>query len=91
MPHDGTSSDWIAAREDEIAQFITERDHVDTIRRLLELLHRRRMISDAYYEDARDSLDYIAAALLIGKKNTALLRAPAPKNWSKTRDRSKPR
>jgi hypothetical protein len=74
VPNDGTSSEWIAAREDEIAQLITAREHVDSIRRLLELLHRRRMISDAYYEDARDSLDYIAAALLTGKKNTALLR-----------------
>lgn len=74
MPNDGTSSEWIAAREDEIAQLITAREHVDIIRRLFELLHRRRMISDAYYEDARDSLDYIEAALLTGKKNTALLR-----------------
>jgi hypothetical protein len=78
MPQDGISSDWIAAREDEIARFLTARDQADNLRRLLDLLHRRKMITDAYYQDARDALDYIAAALLTGKKNTALLRKLPP-------------
>ena len=74
MPSDGVSTDWLEAREDEIAQFLTARDQADSLRRLLDVLHRRKMISDAYYEDARDALDYITCALLTGKKNTARLR-----------------
>ena len=78
MPHDGISSDWIASREDEIAHFLTARDHVDALRRLIDLLHRRKMITDAYYHDACDSVDYITCVLLTGKKNTALLRNMPP-------------
>ena len=74
VPLDGISTDWIENREDEIAAFLIARDQVDALRRLLNLLHRRHMITDAYYQDARDALDCIAAALLTGKKNTALLR-----------------
>lgn len=74
MPSDGVSTDWLEAREDEIAQFLTARDQADSLQRLLDVLHRRKMISDAYYEDARDALDDITCALLTGKKNTARLR-----------------
>jgi hypothetical protein len=41
-------------------------------------LHRRKMITDTYYQDARDSLDYISCVLLTGKKNTVLLRNRPP-------------
>ncbi|GIV73511.1 hypothetical protein [Caldilinea sp.] len=78
MPRNGVSSDWVAEREDEIARFITARDHLDRLQRLMELLHSRRMITDAYYQDVRDSLDYIAAMLLVGKRNTARLRNAKP-------------
>lgn len=78
MPHDGSNSDWIAERENEIARFLTARDQVDSLRRLLDLFYRRKMMTHAYYQDARDALDCIAAALLVGKKNTALLRNLPP-------------
>lgn len=74
MPTQGVSTEWLETLEDEIAHMVTARDHVDSLRRLGELLHRRHMISAAYYGDMRDSLDYIAAALLTGKHNTARLR-----------------
>lgn len=78
MPQSGVSTEWLEGREDEIATFLIARDQVDALRRLLDLLHRRQMLTDAYYQDARDALDYIAAALLTGKKNTALLRNTTP-------------
>lgn len=74
MPTLGVSSEWLEEREDEIAQMLTARDHVERLRWLGELLRRRNLITSAYYRDLRDSLDYIAAALLIGKHNTARLR-----------------
>lgn len=74
MPRTGISSEALADREDEIARFITAREHVDRLQRLLDLLYRRHMLTAAYYHDARDSLDYIACMLLTGKKNTARLR-----------------
>jgi hypothetical protein len=77
VPQVGVSTEWIEDREDEIAEFLIARDQVDSLRRLLDLLHQRQMITNAYYQDARDSLDYIAAALLTGKRNTALLRNTA--------------
>jgi hypothetical protein len=77
VPQAGVSTEWIEDREDEIAEFLIARDQVDSLRRLLDLLHQRQMITDGYYQDARDSLDYIAAALLTGKRNTALLRNTA--------------
>ena len=78
MPQSGISSDWIASREDEIARFLTARDQVGGLRRLLDLLYQRKMITEAYYQDACDSLDYITCVLLTGKKNTALLRQMPP-------------
>lgn len=75
MPADGNSSEWLQQREDEIARLIAAKDeHLDQLRSLAELLRARRFVSDAYYHDMRDSLDYIAGALLIGKRNTAALR-----------------
>ncbi len=74
MPTLGVSTEWLETLEDEIAQMLTARDHVDSLRRLGELLHRRHMISTAYYRDMRDSCDFIAAALLTAKHNTARLR-----------------
>lgn len=79
MPASGTSSEWVQDREDEIAQLISAKDeHLDQLRQLTELLRQRRFVSEAYYRDVRDSLDYIAAALLVGKRNTALLRNHTP-------------
>ena len=36
--------------------FLIARDQVGGLRRLLDLLHRRKMLTDAYYHDACDSL-----------------------------------
>jgi hypothetical protein len=74
MPTLGVSTEWIETLEDEIAQMLTARDNVERVRALGELLRRLNLISTAYYRDLRDSLDYIAAALLAGKRNTARLR-----------------
>jgi len=74
MPTLGVSSEWLETLEDEIAHMVTARDHLDKVRNLGDLLRRRDLISQAYYADLRDSLDYIAAALLTGKHNTARLR-----------------
>lgn len=74
MPKNSVSTEWIEALGDEIAQMLTAGDHVDRLRALASLLRRRDIITDAYYRDMRDSLDFIAAALLIGKRNTARLR-----------------
>lgn len=61
------------------ARLISAKDeHLDNLRQLAELLRRRQFVTDAYYRDLRDSLDYIAAALLIGKRNTAALRNHPP-------------
>lgn len=70
----GVSDKWIGAREDEIATFIAAREHLDGLRQMAAILRRRDMITDAYYQDIRDSLDYIGNAVLIGKRNTACLR-----------------
>lgn len=74
MPRDGVSSEWVGDKENEIAKFLVARDQVDALYRLIDLLHQRHMLTDAYYHDARDALDYIACMLLTGKKNTVLLR-----------------
>lgn len=79
MPRDGVSTDWIQTREDEIARLTTAKDeHLDRIRDLAALLRRRRFITEPYYRDLRDSLDFIACALLLGKRNTARLRRYPP-------------
>lgn len=70
----GTSLEWIELKEDEIAQMITAREQVDQLRRLLEMLQMRGALSPALYNDSKDSLDHIAGALLIGKRNTGILR-----------------
>ena len=79
MPNGGVSSEWVQEREDEIARLIAAKDeHLDHLHALADLLRQRRFISDAYYHDMRDSLDFIAGALLIGKRNTATLRNHPP-------------
>lgn len=79
MPATGVSSEWVQEREDEIARLIAAKDeHLDALRDLADLLRRRQFVTDAYYHDLRDSLDYIAGALLIGKRNTATLRNHPP-------------
>lgn len=79
MPASGVSSEWVQEREDEIARLISAKDeHLDHLRQLAELLHRRQFVTDSYYRDLRDSLDCIAGALLIGKRNTAQLRNRPP-------------
>lgn len=79
MPHDGVSSDWIQERENEIARLIAAKDeHLDRIRDLADILRRRRFITERYYHELRDTLDFIACALLIGKRNTARLRRNPP-------------
>ena len=79
MPSAGISSEWVQEREDEIARLISAKDeHLDNLRQLADLLRKRRFVTDAYYRDLRDSLDYIAGALLIGKRNTAALRNHPP-------------
>ena len=79
MPASGVSSEWVQEREDEIARLIAAKDeHLDNLRQLAELLRRRQFVTETYYRDLRDSLDYIAGALLIGKRNTAALRNHPP-------------
>lgn len=68
------SIEWIEAKEDEIAHMIIANEHVGKLRVLADKLRERGMVSTAYYHDMLDSLDYIAAALKMGKKNTGLLR-----------------
>lgn len=74
MPNPGASSDHLNRLEDDIAVFLTARDHLDRLQQLIDLLKQRRHITPAYHADARDSLDHIAHALLLGKHNTAALR-----------------
>jgi hypothetical protein len=74
MPKLGVSTEWLETREDEIARILTAREHVERIRALGRVLAQRRAITPAYAADLNDSLDYIVAALLIGKRNTATLR-----------------
>lgn len=74
MPRHGTSSDELNTLEDEIAVMLTARDHLDRLADLIDLLHTRGHITPAYRADARDSLDAIAHALLVGKHNTVRLR-----------------
>ncbi len=79
MPEAGISSEWLQAREDEIARLIVAKDeHLDRLRIVADLLRQRHFVSEAYYHDLRDSLDFIASALLIGKRNTATLRNHPP-------------
>jgi hypothetical protein len=79
MPHDGVSTDWIQERENDIARITAAKDeHLDRIRDLADILRRRRFITERYCRDLRDSLDFIACALLIGKRNTARLRRRPP-------------
>lgn len=66
MPKSGVSTEWIETLEDEIAQMLTARDHVDRLRTLADLLRRRNIVTDAYYRDMRDSLDYIASRCIRG-------------------------
>lgn len=70
----GVSTEWIEAREDEIAHMITATEHVDRLRQLARMLRERDWITNAYYLDILDSCDYIAVALQHGKRNTAALR-----------------
>jgi hypothetical protein len=67
----------IEYREDEISRFITACEHVDRLRQLADILHRRNLVTPAYYHDVRDSITYIDGALLLGKQNTATLRRRA--------------
>lgn len=79
MPASGVSSEWVQEREDEIARLISAKDeHLDQLRQLADLLRRRQFVTESYYRDLRDSLDYIAGALLVGKRNTATLRNHPP-------------
>lgn len=73
-PTNGVSSEYIHDREDDMAVLITACDQVDSLRSLGIALRRRDMITEAYYRDLRDTLDCIAAALAIARRNTAMLR-----------------
>lgn len=77
MPREGISTEWLEAREDDIAQILTAQEHVRRMRRMVEVLTERQMITWQYALDAYDSLDYIGGALLVGKINTAKLRKVA--------------
>lgn len=69
-----TSNEYIETREDEIAQMIIALEHLDRLRRLAEILYKKDSISTAYYRDMRDSVEYIANTVRMGKHNTAALR-----------------
>lgn len=73
-PLNGVSSEYVQDREDEMAVLITACDQVDSLRSLGIALRRRDMITEAYYRDLRDTLDCIATALTIARRNTAMLR-----------------
>jgi hypothetical protein len=68
------SNEYIEAREDELARFITASELVDNLRRCAEVLYKRDRITPALYHDMRDTITYIDGTLLIGKQNTATLR-----------------
>jgi len=68
------SVEWIEAREDELAHMITANEHVQRLRVLAPLLLAKGWINQTYYHDMLDSLDYIADALRVGKRNTGKLR-----------------
>lgn len=75
MPHAQTVSiEWIEAREDELARLITANEHIERFRVLAAMLHKRGIVTNSYFHDMLDSLDFIAAALQTGKRNTAKLR-----------------
>lgn len=76
---DTTNISWVQDREDDIARIIRAKDeHLDRLRTVADLMLQRRFVSEAYYHDMRDSLDYIASALLVAKRNTATLRNHPP-------------
>jgi hypothetical protein len=75
MQHVPTVSvEWVEAREDELARLIIANEQVGKLRALANILRERGVVTPSYYHDMLDSLDYIAAALQTGKRNTAKLR-----------------
>jgi hypothetical protein len=74
MPHMGVSTEWVEEREDEMARLINACDQLDRLRTLGHVLYQREMVTESYYRDYRDSLDCIASALTIARRNTAILR-----------------
>lgn len=74
MGHEAISTEYIEAREDELAQLIIASEGMDKLRRVATVLHRRQMITTPYYVDMRDTIDQATSALLIGRRNTAALR-----------------
>lgn len=70
----GVSTEYIEAREDEIARMLTAGDDVDELRHVLRLMRKRGLITPALYDECKERLDRIAGALLQGKHNTATLR-----------------
>ena len=57
-----------------MAMLITAGDHIDRLRAFGTVLRQRGLITEPAYRDHRDSLDYIAHANLIARRNTARLR-----------------
>ncbi len=74
MPRGGVSTEWIEDREDEIALILRAQRHVEQFRALMRVLLGRGFVTEVYYADALDSLALIDWALLVGKRNTAMLR-----------------
>ncbi len=74
MPQNRTSSEFVQRCEDEMAVLITACDQVDKLRTFGVVLQQRGMVTPATYRDYRDSLDYVAHALMIGRRNTGQLR-----------------
>lgn len=74
MPHAGVSTEFVQRCEDDAATFILAGEQLDGLRTLAQVLRQRQMITDTYYQDMHDALDYIGGALLLGKRNTARLR-----------------
>lgn len=66
--------DYLEAREDELARFITAHEHMDKLREMGRVLCKRQMITELYYRDLQDTLSYVDSTLMIGKHNTAILR-----------------
>lgn len=74
MPQNGTSSEFVQRCEDEMAVLITACDQVDRLRTFGAVLRQRGMVTPTAYRDYRDSCDYVANALMIGRRNTGRLR-----------------
>lgn len=77
MPRNGSSVKAIRCAEDDMAVLMNAGDCVDQLRVRDQVMYQRRKMTAATYRDSRDLLDYIAGALMIGRKAVGQLRREA--------------